>query len=240
MEFTQIVTVQATNDNEIGRKVRAIKAIAAESIDEPSPAATESLTKTMGSPVEIIVPGVPGPSPTPARIPYFDIGDADGAPGETVEVEVEAGCIHLMTGFHIAGGLSSYGKFKPVRAILGPYLGEYLAGARVFEKFQFVDSKLKALPEEWWEFAVGFFSLDDRKTFQAIAIPGGTHLFTLEIKILAGTPPGKSKLTCEDEHYYTHFHQKRRDLMFTADRDSPFARGGITEIETFGGVLTVT
>ena len=36
MEFTQTVNVEATNDVEIGRKVRAIKRIAAEPIDEPA------------------------------------------------------------------------------------------------------------------------------------------------------------------------------------------------------------
>ena len=97
----------------------------------------------------------------------------------------------------------------------------------------------RALPEEWWEFAVGFWSMAQERTVPPVEIPSGTALFTLKIRILEGTAPGEYDVTCEDEHYWTHSRTRRRDFMFTAGRDSQFARGGITKVETIGGKITV-
>lgn len=192
--------------------------------------------------------------PPPARKPYFDVGDATGAPGETVEVIVEAGCLFPITGFHIGGGVgitseprSGYGKFRAVGVKLGPFLSRYLkakddklhaspdeVGDHYFSRFQFMDwSTNAALPEEWWEFLVGFFSLEHQATLGATHIPVGTNLFTVMIDIHASTRPGKYELTCKDEWYYLNSRIRRRDFTYTD------ANQGITKVETFGGVLTV-
>jgi len=205
-------------------------------------------------------PIVPAPPPPPpARIPYFDVGDAEGRPGETVEISVEAGCIHLISGFHIGGGVgllpnverSGYGQFEATGVRLGKYLFDYLTAQglivdmveKFWSIFQFVkhdrDKERFPLPEEWWEYALAFFSMSQERTVPPIRIPGGTELFTLMIKILPGTPEGQYTLTCKDEHYYTHSRQRRRDFLFTANSDSPFASGGVTRIETFPGLLRV-
>ena len=192
--------------------------------------------------------------PLPARTPYFDVGEATGKPGETVDIVVEAGCVHPMSGFHIGGGVgkteeerSGYGKFKAVGAFLGPYLKRYLKdeGAihdqpdhihdHFFSTFQFMGwDNVGALPEEWWEFAVGLFSIDQARTLPPVPIPSGTHLFTLRIHIQSTTPPGVYELTCKDEWYYLNSRIRRRDFEYTYDPQ------GFTHIETFGGKITVT
>lgn len=201
-------------------------------------------------------PPLPPPPPdTPARIPYFDIGDAEGKPGETVEIFVQAGCAHPMNGFHIGGGVgflpnverSGYGKFKAIGTKLGPFLRGYLKAQDVlhdepfhqhehfWSDFQFVTWEGDgALPEEFWEFAVGFFSLDQVRMVPPIPIPAGTDLFSLEIEILDGTPEGQYVLTCADEHYYTNSRARRRDYTWT------YSPQGFTKIETFPGLLRVT
>lgn len=242
MEFTQTVNVQATNDVEIGRKVRAIKSIAAEAAvvveDGPEPDA----------------PGRDEPAPpSDALVPYFDVGEATGKAGETVEIEVEAGCTRKMHGFHIGGGCglqledrSGYGKFKAIGAKLGPYLRRYLkdAGAihmepehvhdHFFSRFNFYDWDVqRALPEVWWEFVVGMFSLDQKSSLEPVEIPSGTHLFTLYIEILAHTPRGSYELTCKDEWYYKQARQRRRKFEWSFGKDPS------TKIETFPGKITV-
>ena len=207
-------------------------------------------------------PIVPAPPPPPkVRVPYFDIGDGEGKPGDTVDIVVEAGCVHEINGFHIGGGCgllpnverSGYGKFMAVSADLGPFLRGYLEDNGLihnepFHKhdhfwsgFQWVDWETKsALPEEFWELAVGFFSIDQKVGgIPPVAIPGGTELFTVHIQILPGTPEGQYELTCKDEHYYSQSRQRPRDYLFTANRDSEFASGGVTDIETFSGKLRV-
>lgn len=239
MEFTQIVDVQATNDVDIGRKVRAIKRIAAEPIEDEPDGGDK--------------PEDPLPPSTPAPVPYFDIGDATGSPGTTVEVVVEGGCLPKMYGFHCGGGVglqledrSGYGKFKAIGATLGPYLRRYLKdeGAihdepdhqhdHFFSRFNFYDGKTrKALPEEWWEFVVGLISIDQKRVLDPIPIPEGTHLFSLKIEILAGTPLGIYALTCMDEWYYTSSRQRRRKFEWSLGGQ------GFTKLETFPGKITV-
>ncbi len=212
--------------------------------------------------VEGIIPdlGQPGtlpPAESPAeKKPYFDIGEATGKPGETVDIVVEAGCPEPMSGFHIGGGVgllpaderSGYGKFKAVGVILGPFMRNYLKDEGIIHDspghqhdhfwsiFQFIPwDPNRALPEEWWEYGMSTFSIDLKEPpLPSIPIPGGTKLFTLKIEILSGTPSGEYVLTCRDEWYYTHTYQRRRDFMFTNERQ------GITKVETFGGKLTVT
>lgn len=239
MEFEQLVTVQATNDVEIGRKVREIKRIAAEPIAEP--------------PKEDEAPADPPPDPAP--VPYFDIGDAAGKAGETVEIVVEAGCLHPMTGWDIGGGVgllgdprtAGYGMFRAVGAKLGPFLSRYLkvqdahlhdkgdeVGQHYFSRFHFTDwDNDGALPEEWWRFTVGLFSLEHQVTLEPIPIPIGTHLFTLMIEIHASTRPGEYELTCKDEWYYRQQHKRRVDFSWT------YSPQGFTKIETFPGKLFV-
>lgn len=241
MEFTQTVNVQANNDVEIGRKVREIKRIAAEPAEVAEPDGSDK-------------PADPSlPSNPPAPVPYFDIGEATGIAGQTVKIVVEAGCQHEMTGFHVAGGVglieevqrSGYGKFRALGARLGPYLRRYLKSQDVIHDepdhvedhflsiFNFVDWSSKALPEEWWEFAVGLLSIDQKRMLDPISVPAGTHLFTLEILILPDTARGVYELTCEDERYYTQSRRRRRDLTWTY---SPL---GFTKVETFPGKITV-
>ena len=201
------------------------------------------------------------PPPPPPRKPYFDIGDGEGAPGDVVDIVVEAGCVYPVNGFHIGGGVgvlpnvprSGYGNFEAVGVKLGPFLRGYLEEQDLihdepFHKhdhfwsgFQFIKTDpARALPEEFWEYAIGFFSLDQRVGGVApVAIPAGTELFTVQIRILPDTTEAQYTLTCKDEYYYTQSRQRRRDYLFTADNDSPFASGGVTKIETFPGFLRV-
>ena len=179
----------------------------------------------------------------PARTPYFDVGEATGKPGETVEIVVEAGCIHPMNGFHIGGGCG-YGLFKATGAVLGPFMRNWLKDEGVIHDspghqhdhfwsiFQFVTAG--AHPEEWWEFGVSTFSIDLKKPpLPPIPIPGGTELFTLLIEILPAASPGEYTLTCRDEWYYTNRRIRRRDFEYTG------LGQGFTAIETFGGKITV-
>jgi len=204
---------------------------------------------------------IPDPPLAPVRKPYFDIGNGEGIPGDIVDIVVEAGCVYQINGFHIGGGVgllpnverSGYGKFRAVGAKLGPFLTGYLEEFdgehdEPFQKhnhcwsgFQFVDWEINgALPEEFWEFALGFFSIEQEVGgIPPISIPGGTNLFTVRIEILPETAEGQYVLTCQDEHYYTNQRQRRRDYLFTTDTDSPLASGGVTAIETFGGLLRV-
>ena len=214
----------------------------------------EGITPVPMPPEPFIPPPAPPVRPPPARIPYFDVGEAKGKPGETVDIVVEAGCVHPMSGFHIGGGVgktdeerSGYGKFKAVGAFLGPYLKRYLkdegaihdqpdhAHDHFFSTFQFMDwDTAGALPEEWWEFAVGLFSIDQARKLPPVPIPSGIHLFTLQIQILSTTAPGEYDLTCLDEWYYRNSRIRRRDFEWA------YAPQGFTHIETFGGKITVT
>lgn len=207
------------------------------------------------SPSDPTPPPPPADPPAPVRTPYFDIGDGEGKPGDQVEIFVQAGCVHPMTGFHIGGGVgllpnverSGYGKFKAIGTNLGPFLRGYLKAQDVlhdepfhqhehfWSDFQFVDWEVeKALPEEFWEFAVGFFSLDQVRMVPPIPIPAGTDLFSVFIEILEGTPEGQYVLTCADEHYFTDERARRRDYTWT------YSPQGFTKIETFPGLLRVT
>lgn len=198
-------------------------------------------------------------TPPKERIPYFDIGEATGKAGDVVELSVEGGCQFDITGFNIGGGCgkldiprSGYRLFEAVGVKLGPFLRGYLEAEDLIHDepmhrhdhfwsgFQMVKKDPnRALPEEWWKYTMGFFSLGQRKTVSPTTIPSGTELFTLQVKILEGTAPGEYEVTCLDEHYYTSGHQRRQKFMFTAGTDSPFGRGGVTKLETFPGQITV-
>lgn len=241
MEFFHTVKVQAHNDGDIGRKVRAIQRIAAEPIDDPS--------QTQGPEPE------PEPSPTSAPVPYFDIGEAIGKPGDVVELSVEGGCRFTMRGFDIAGGCgilpdverSGYGLFKAVGVKLGAFLRNYLKAEdaihdephhqhdHFWSGFHFVPwIPDRALPEEWWQYAIGFFSIDQERLIPETTIPSGTELFTLRVKILPETKPGEYLVTCKDEYYHRQSRLRRLDLLFSGEPS-----GGYTKIETFPGQITV-
>lgn len=211
----------------------------------------EGITPEPGPPETL-----PPVEPPEEKKPYFDVGDATGKRGDTVSISVEGGCLGATNGFHIGGGVgllpdvprSGYGNFQAVRVELGEYLHDYLKaqGAITVDPqgketdhywsiFQFIKhDPHRALPEEWWEYALGFFSISQERIIPPIPIPSGTELFRLKIKILATTDPGEYELTCKDEHYYTHSRQRRREFLYTNDHQ------GYTLIETFGGKLTVT
>lgn len=238
MEFTQVVNVQATNDADIGRKVRAIKELASETSDIPEP----------DKPVDPAPPTAP-----PAPVPYFEIGEAAGKPGETVTVSVRAGCQYPMDGFHLIGGVgllpdarSGYGKFRAVGVELGRWLRLYLKANNLihdepdheeehfFSTFSFVDWKQRALPEEWWQYGLALLSIDQKRLLDPIPIPYGTELFRLRIEILPNTKPGVYKLTCKDNWYYTQSDRWRRDITYT------YSPQGFTKVETRSGKLLVT
>lgn len=248
MEFLQTVNVQAHNDVEIGRKVRAITRIAAEPIEGD------------GQPPEADKPAEPlPPPPPPAPVPYFDVGEAEGKPGTSVLVTIEAGCVYHMDGFHIGGGVgltlvdgepvprSGYGKFRATEVVIGDYLAKQLAAQNVihtikndghehdhyWSAFQFIDAKKRPLPEEFWEFALQGFSIDQKRVIEPFPIPSGTELFKLKIEILPGTQPGEYLLTCADERYYRNSRIRRRDYAYT------YKPQGFTKIETFPGQITV-
>ncbi len=215
------------------------------------------------------IPGLPPNGGTPSPIdplppslpaPYFDIGEATGKAGETVSLSVEGGCRFPITGFQIGGGVgirpfaerNGYGRFEAIGTKLGAFLRAYLKAEDMLHDepmhqhdhfwsiFQMAKGRPhRALPEEWWSFALGFFSIDQERQVPPTTIPSGTELFTLEIKILEGAEPGKYDVTCLDEWYYTQSHQRRLDLMFTANTDSPFASGGVTKLELGGGIIRV-
>lgn len=188
-------------------------------------------------------------SPT-QRVPYFDVGNATGKPGETVSVSVEAWCPHHIDGFHIGGGVgktdeprSGYGKFRAVGVELGDYLKNYFTARggynddgipKFFNEFQFIDWYThQALPEEFWEYGLGFWSTGSAEQYEPIPIPAGTKLFSVKIEIFPGTPPGEYELTCKDNHYYTQDRIKRRNYEYT------YKPQGFTAIECFSGKLTV-
>ena len=193
-----------------------------------------------------------GDRPPTTRQPYFDVGDGQGKAGDTVAIPVLGGCRFPVNGFHIGGGVgktneprSGYGLFEAVGVDLGLFLLEYLTKNRM-EQTYWADFEMikhdphRALPEEWWQYAMAFFSIkEERKPLPPIQIPVDTLLFTLRIKILEGTPPGEYELTCKDEHYYTNSRPRRRDWLYTTDRDSPLASGGVTQVDCQGGKLTV-
>lgn len=254
-----VVTVHGRDSGDLGRKIEAIDAIARTPKETPP-----------GPPVDVPDPPDPldppdPPDPPVLQKPYFDIGDATGKAGEIVTLSVEAGCRFLTTGFHIGGGCgkldvprSGYGLFEAVGWKLGDYLTAYLKSVGGIEKVEdaggskWVDNywnifqmlkggaPTRALPEEWWELALAFFSMSKRENWDPVTIPSGTELFTLDMKILDGTAPGEYEVTCGDERYWTKSRVRRRDFLFTANRDSPFARGGITKLELIGGKITVT
>lgn len=190
-------------------------------------------------------PGPPVEPPPTTRAPYFDLGDGEGKAGDIVSIEMIGGCRHAVNGFHIGAGLAGYGKFEAQGAVLGDFLQSYLnvndMGNAYWSGFNMVRNDPNgALPEEWWDYAVAFFSIGQRRVpLPPVQIPVDTLLFTVQIKILEGTAPGIYEMSCKDENYYTRKKQRRLDFLYTTDRDSDFASGGVTRIETSGGKLTV-
>lgn len=157
---------------------------------------------------------------------------------------------------------SGYGKFRAIGVSLGSFLTAYFKSQglivntedealppkwadQYWSLFHFInhapqqDPPQHPFPEEWWEYHVGFFSINQEKYAPPIQIPSGTELFRLKIQILEGTDPGEYEVTCKNEHYWTHERPRRRELMFNTASDSPFARGGITKLELLGGKITV-
>lgn len=214
----------------------------------------DPVAKTLGSaytgPIEDKRPGDSISEAPKQRTPYFDVGNATGSPGETVTVSVEAWCPHHIDGFHIGGGVgktadprSGYGKFRAVGVELGDYLKNYFTARggyndngtpKFFNEFQFIDwDTHQALPEEFWEYGLGFWSIGSAEQYDPIPIPSGTKLFSVQIEILPNTPPGEYELTCKDNHYYTQDRIKRRNYEYT------YKPQGFTAVECFSGKLTV-
>lgn len=249
-----IVKVHGRDSTDLVRKIAAIDALARTPHELPSGPVE---IPPADPPIEIV-----RPVDLPVLVaPYFDVGEATGKAGEIVELSIEGGCPYEMNGFHIGGGCgllpdvprSGYGKFEAVGFKLGPFLREYLESEDLIHDkpmhkhdhfwsvFQFAKARPhRALPEEWWDASCGFFSLDQaRGGISPITIPSGTEILTVSIRILPDTAPGEYIVTCKDEWFFTQSHRRRRDFMFTVTRDSPFARGGITKLQTFNGKITV-
>lgn len=201
------------------------------------------------------LPAPPPPEPAPVKKPYFSIGSAVGKAGETVSLSIEGGCRFPMNGFHIGGGVGlrpfiekdGYGRFEATGVKLGPFLRAYLEDEGLIhneplhqhDHFWSVFQMAKwephnALPEEWWDYSIGFFSLDEKAQAPPTTIPSGTELFTLEVKILPSTAPGEYEVTCKDEWYYTQTHQMRRDFLYTTATGS-----GTTKLNLAGGKIVV-
>ncbi len=250
MNANVTITVHGRDSADFGRKVEAIDAIARAPQEMPP-----------GTIPPVILPPVDPPTPETPK-PYFDVGDATGKAGDLVELEVEGGCRYPMNGFHIGGGCgkldeprSGYGLFTAVGAKLGPFLRNYLESEDLIhdepnhqhDHFWSIFNMMKRgvpnqsnpLPEEWWEYAIGFFSLGQERVVPPTTIPSGTLIFTLQVKILEGTPPGEYEVTCLDEHYYRQGKTRRRDLLYSTNVDSEFASGGITKLALTGGKITV-
>lgn len=186
------------------------------------------------------------PPPPPTRTPWFQVMEGKGKPGDTVKVPVIGGCVFPMDGFHIAGGggeledvdRSGYGKLVATGVELAPYLADYLEaqgiGDSYWKKFQFANwDDDKALPSEWWQFGLGFFSLDKRYLAPPIPIPPATELFQITFKVPDNAKPGELVLTCADNRYYTQSVQRRIDVEYTFDPQ------GFTAVECFPGKFTV-
>jgi len=202
---------------------------------------TDPVEPPAGGPGPVEPPVEPPPT---TRQPYFDLGDGDGRAGEIISIPMVGGCRHPVNGFHIGIGLAGYGKFKCEGVALGEFLQNYLTANDMQDSnwsgFNMVGHKERALPTEWCDYAMAFFSIDQKRgPLPPIQIPVETHLFSFQLKILEGTPPGVYELSCKDEFYYTHSRQRRRDFLYTTDSDSEFASGGVTKVDCQGGTLTV-
>ena len=201
------------------------------------------------------------PPPRTTRKPYFDLGNGSGKVGELVEMPMIGGCRHPVNGFHIGIGLGGYGNFEMEGFVLGEFLTEYMkAQGLIVEKLDdhgeivpgvWIDhywsgwNMVKhephhALPTEWCDVAVATFSLSQKSgPTPPIQIPVDTELFTFQIRVLPKASIGEHDLVCKDEFFYTQSRQRRRDFLYTTDRDSEFASGGVTRVDTQGGTLTV-
>lgn len=241
-----VVKVHGRNATDLGQKIAAIDSLAR------TPAAVVDLPVDIpGVPPSVDVPDL---DPPVLVAPYFDLGDATGKAGEIVELSVEGGCRFPMRGFHVGGGLAGYGKFEAVGFKLGPLLRAYLKSEDMihdepahqhdhyWSMFQMArHDPHGALPTEWWDLGLGFFSLGEaRGGVPSTTIPSGTEIFTLQVKILPETAPGEYDLSCLDVTYYTQSRHRRRDFLFMVDTESEFRRGGITKLELSGGKITVT
>ena len=240
-----LVKVHGRDSKDLGRKIDEIDALARTPQEVPP-----------GPPDEKPPGEKPPVEPPVEKLPYFDIGDSSGKAGEVVELSVEGGCALKMDGFHIGGGVgllpaverSGYHKFEAIGVKLGAFLTAYLKAEDAIHDqpnhqhyhfwsiFQFMKWEDKSsLPEEWWEYAIGFFSIDQKLIIPPTTIPSGTELFTLHVKILPGTPPGDYEVTCKDVYYYTNSRPRRRDFMYTTN-DVP---SGHTKLDLEGGKITV-
>ena len=236
-----VMKVHGRDATDLGKKIAAIDALARTPQEMP--------TEHPG-PVDHPVVDLPD-----LVAPYFDIGDATGKAGETIELSVEGGCRFLMSGFHIGGGCgldprvkrSGYGKFQAIGVSLGEFLRNYLREEDLIHDepnhqhdhfwsiFNMMNREHRALPEEWWEYAIGFFSIDQERDVPPTTIPSGTEIFRLHIKILDGTPPGEYDVTCINEWYFTNSRPRRRGFLYSGEPS-----GGYTKLDLQAGKITVT
>lgn len=196
-------------------------------LGKPAPAVTLGTPTpdvTLGTKVDLGLPTAPA-----ERVPWFQMGQGEGKPGDLVEVPVYGGCLHKIDGFHVAGGCATQ-RLVAKSAKLSSYLGDYLKGQDPFIKFQYIE---RGLPESWWEFAIGFFSLAGRTMFPPITVPNGTELFRVTFLVKDDILPETAELVCADEYFYTHKVQRRRDLTYT------YSPQGFTKVECISGKFTV-
>lgn len=250
-----VFKVHGRDPADLGRKIETIDAIARTPQEVPPglPGEIPPLVPPAKPPAK---PPAETPDPPTTRQPYFDLGDAQGKVGELVSIPMLGGCRHPVNGLHIGIGLDGYGKFEMEGFTLGEFLTDYMkAQGLIVEKVdgsgKWVDhywsgwnmvknDPHRALPTEWCDVVVATFSLSQKSgPTPPIQIPVDTELFTFQIRILEKAALGEHELVCKDEYFYTHSRQRRRDFLYTTDRDSEFARGGVTRIDTQGGKITV-
>jgi hypothetical protein len=190
--------------------------------------------------------GIVAPPTEPAG-PFFDIGDATGKKGDEVLVSVYGGSVLPMSGFHIGGGCglnpnverSGYSNLRAKGVHLGSYLTDYLTShdalSSAFQRFEMIEwgEVNHPLPEEWWQYALGFFTLSGGQIIPPIPIPQGTELFQVSFEILTDKP-GELGLTCINNHYYTQKKRRRRAWCYTGEGQ------GQHRVDCNGGKLVVT
>lgn len=230
MRNTISVEVVAVDSVSFGAKVVAIKQYA------------EAVLQDRRSP--LVTPSPPiGPSPeipdedrqkVIVKKPFFRVGEATGAPGETVWVPVFGWCSGAMTGFHFGVGCGNW-RTLAKSARLSKYLADYLQGGELkpFEGFQYIGDDLAVGPTAFCEIALGFFSIGGA-TWNPIPIPFDTELFRIEFLISPDEQPGTTlELIAKDLFWSTQDNAMKRNYEYTA---SPHA---YTDINMVSGKITV-
>ena len=154
--------------------------------------------------------------PRPPARPYFKIGDAEGRPGESVEVSVYGGSLKPVDGFDVCAGIA-HNQFEVTGWTLGKYLSRYFArhgGEEAYYTAWKVETKGR--PEPYWGLFLGFFSIEhETGVLPAVRIPPGTELFRVTYKVPDNLAPHVYTLYCADNWFYSSPGWPKRDVMYT-------------------------